>query len=87
MAKFNISNNHTSKRAITLGDCSDGDVVSIPTENIVVGIITDECAAPGYVVVVNFEDGSTNEIQTDIICRLYTGTLEFDRSDFEEFCE
>lgn len=87
MAKFNISNNHTSKRAITLGDCSDGDIVSIPTENIVVGIITDECVAHGYVVVVDFEDGVTHEIQTGTACRLYTGTLEFDRKDFEEFCE
>ena len=87
MAKYNISNNHTSKRAITLGDCSDGDIVSIPTEGIDVGIIIDGCKAHSYVFVVDLSDGTTYEIHTGTACRRYTGTLEFDRNDFEEFCE
>ena len=87
MAKYNINNNHISKRTITLGDCSEGDIVSIPTEGIDVGIITDECGAHGYLFVVDLGDGTTYEIQTGTACRLYTGTLEFDRKDFEEFCE
>ena len=87
MAQYNISNNHISKRTITLGDCSEGDIVSIPTENIDVGIITDECGAHGYLFVVDLADGTNYEIQTGTACRRYTGIVQFDRKDFEEFCE
>ena len=87
MAKYNISNNHISKRAITLGDCSDGDIVSIPAEDIDVGIISDNYGTHGNVVVVDLGDGTTYEIQAGTACRLYTGILQFDRKDFEEFCE
>ena len=87
MAKYKINNNHISKRAMTLGDCSEGDIVSIPTENIDVGIITDGYGAHGHLTVVSLEDGCTYEIMINTACRLYTGTLEFDRKDFEEFCE
>ena len=87
MANVKIINNYSSRRQITLGDCSDGDIVSIPTEGIDVGIITDECGTHGYVFVVGLDDGTNYEIQTGTACRLYTGTLEFDKKDFEEFCE
>ena len=88
MAKYNISNNHISKRAITLGDCSEGDIVSIPTEEIDVGIITDgDPYVRGELCVVDLSDGCTHLVQIGTACRLYTGTLEFDRKDFEEFCE
>ena len=87
MAKYNISNNHTSKRTMTLGDCSQGDIVSVPTDGIDVGIITDECGAHGYFFVVDLSDGTTYEIHTGTACRRYTGIVQFDRNDFEEFCE
>lgn len=88
MAKYNISNNHNSKRAIILGDCNEGDIVSVPTENIEVGIISDEESyTAGDVCVVDLSDGCTHLVQVGTACRLYTGTLQFDRKDFEEFRE
>jgi hypothetical protein len=88
MAQYNISNNHTSKRAITLGDCSEGDIVSIPTEDIEVGIISDgEPYNRGEMCVVDLCDGCTHIIQIGTACRRYTGIVQFDRNDFEEFCE
>lgn len=88
MAKYNISNNHTSKRALTLGDCNEGDIVSIPTEGIDVGIISDgEPYDRGEMCVVDLSDGRTHIIQIDTACRRYTGILQFNRNDFEEFCE
>ena len=88
MAKYNISNNHTSKRALTLGDCSEGDIVSIPAEEIVVGIISDEEPFNrGEMCVVDLGNGRTHTIQIDAACRRYTGILQFNRNDFEEFCE
>lgn len=87
MANYNISNNHTSKRAIILGDCSEGDIVSIPTENIDVGIISDGDGYRGEMCVVDLSDGCTHTIQVGTACRRYTGIIQFDRNDFEEFCE
>ena len=88
MAQYNISNNHTSKRAITLGDCSEGDIVSIPTEDIDVGIISDgEPYARGEMCVVDLSDGCTHIINVGTACRRYAGIVQFDRKDFEEFCE
>ena len=80
MAKYNINSNNISRRTITLGDCNNGDIVSIPTENIDVGIISDD-------YVVDLGDGTPYEIPSSTACIRYTGTLEFDRKDFEEFCE
>lgn len=88
MAKYSISNNHTSKRTLTLGDCSEGDIVSIPTEDIDVGIISDEEPFDREeMCVVDLSDGRTHTIQIGTVCRRYTGILQFNRSDFEEFCE
>lgn len=88
MAKYNISNNHTSKRALILGDCSEGDIVSIPAENIVIGIVSDgEPFDRGEMCVVDLSDGRTYIIQMSTACRRYTGIVQFDRNDFEEFCE
>ena len=86
MAKYNISNNHNSKRAIILGDCNDGDIVSVPTENIEVGIISDEDPhVNGEICVIDLSDGCTHLVQVNTACRRYTGTLQFDRKDFEDF--
>ena len=87
MANYNINNNHTCKRAITLGDCSEGDIVSIPTVNIDVGIVSDGDAYIGEICVVDLSDGCTHAIHTGTACRLYKGIVQFDRKDFEEFCE
>lgn len=88
MAQYKISNNHTSKRALTLGDCSEGDIVSIPTEDIEVAIISDgEPYTREEICVVDLSDGRTHIIQIGTACRRYAGILQFDRSDFKEFCE
>ena len=88
MAKYNISNNNPNKRAVILGDCNEGDIVSVPTEGIDVGIISDgEPCLRGELCVVDLSDGCTHVIQIGTACRLYKGTLQFDRKDFEEFRE
>ena len=87
MAKYNISNNNISKRAITISDCSEGDIVSIPTEGIDVGIITDGDCDYNCYPVVDLSDGSIRDIHQCTACRRYTGILEFNRNDFEEFYE
>lgn len=87
MANYNITNNHISKRAITIGDCSEGDIVSIPTEGIDVGIITDGDCDYNCYPVVDLADGNIHDIHISTACRRYTGIVQFDRKDFEEFCE
>ena len=86
MAKYNISNNHNSKRAITIKDCNEGDIISLDGTNLF--IISDDCDCEiHHVYLINLENGNAYEVQENTACQLYTGTLEFDRKDFKEFCE
>lgn len=86
MAKYNISNNHTSKRAITIKDCAGGDIISLDGTALYV-ISDDYDCEVNHVYIISLTDGSAYEVQENTVCKLYTGTLEFDRKDFEEFCE
>ena len=86
MAKYEFTNNHESKRALKISDCSQGDLVSIPDEGINLGIITDcSVVAYHYCAVIDFDSGDLMEVQENTPCRRYTGTLQLDNNLFEDF--
>lgn len=86
MAKYEFTNNYESKRALKISDCSRGDLVSIPAEDINLGIITDssDVAFP-YCAVIDFDCGELIKIHENTTCRRYTGTLQLDSNLFEDF--
>lgn len=86
MARYTFINTDTkAKVPYTLGNCSEGDIVSIPNEGIDIGIITDDNVGYGYIAVADFEGGTVCEISESTPCRRYTGTLEIDNKLFEDF--
>lgn len=86
MARYEFTNNYESKRALKLSDCSTGDIVSIPDEDINLGMVTDDSSVSfHYCAVINFDDGEIAEIHENTPCRRYTGTLQLDKKLFEDF--
>ena len=87
MAKYEFMNKYEGKRVLTISDCSQGDLVSIPNEGIALGIITDSSnIGYHYCAVIDFDGGDLLEIHESTPCRRYTGTLQLDNKLFEEFC-
>lgn len=86
MAKYEFTNNYKSKRALKISDCSQGDLVSIPDEDVNLGIITDSSyVSYQYCAVIEFDGGELMEIHENTPCRRYTGTLQLDNKLFEDF--
>ena len=76
-----------NRNTLTLGLCSHGDLVSIPQEEIVLGIITDDDCSWGCTKVADLDDGSCRELLNTTRCRRYNGTIEINATLFEDFEE
>ena len=87
MADIKITNYYSSKRALTLLDCCDGDIVTIPHEKVVVGIVVNVDCDDSYVSVADLDTGDIFYFSETTPCRRYTEALVFDKKYFEEFCE
>ena len=74
------------RKALTLLDCCDGDIVIIPEDN-VVGIIIGFDNALEMVDIFSFEDCELYRYNEKIPCKRFTGNLLFNPYDFEEFTE
>lgn len=86
MAKLKLTKEE-NRSVLTLGLCSCGDLISIPQEEIVLGIITDDDCAWGCTKVVDLEEGSCVELPNTTRCRKYNGTIEINATLFEDFEE
>ena len=80
--RFNPQKNTKSKRHLTLGDCGDGDIVYLETEQIFGLIIDTDC---DEMKVANFADGNYEWYPTEMPCRKFSGEINFDVNDFQEF--
>lgn len=87
MARYSFFNTNSSQAKVphTLGSCSEGDIVSLPTEGIDLAIITDEACCHGHIGIVDLEDGTITELSSSTPCRRYIGTLQIDAGLFEDF--
>lgn len=74
------------RKALTLLDCCDGDIVIIPEDN-VVGIITGFDNALEMVDIFSFEDCEPYNYRENTVCKRFTGDLVFNPNEFEEFSE
>lgn len=86
MAKLKLTKEE-NRKVLILGHCSYGDLVSIPQEEIVLGIITDDDCDWGCTKVADLNDGSCRELPNTTRCRKYNGTIEIDATLFEDFEE
>lgn len=84
MAKvgFNPKKNTKSKRHITLADCGEGDIVYLEEEQIF-GLIIDTDLDEKRVA--DLDDGDCDWYSNQTLCRLFSGEINFDVEDFEEF--
>lgn len=80
--RFNSQKNAKSRRHITLADCGDGDIVYIEDEQIF-GLIID--ADYDEKRVADLADGDCEWFSADTPCRVFSGEINFDVEDFEEF--
>ena len=87
MAKYNFFNAGSSQARVphTLESCSEGDIISLPTEGITLAIITNEVCRQGYISIVSLDDGAVLELSSSTPCRRYIGTLQVDAGLFEDF--
>lgn len=74
------------KKALTLLDCCDGDIVIIPKDNLV-GIVTGFDSVSELVNIFSFEDCGFFRYCDRTVCKRFTGTLMFNPNEFEEFAE
>lgn len=86
MAKLKLIKEE-NRSVFTLSHCSYGDLVSIPQEEIVLGVIVDDDCAWGCVKIIDLEDGSCVELSQATRCRRYNGTIEINAILFEDFVE
>ena len=80
--RFNPQKNTKSKRRITLGDCEDGDIVYLETEQIF-GLIIDTNLDEKRVA--DLDNGDCDWYSNQTHCRVFSGEINFDIEDFEEF--
>lgn len=87
MAKYSFFNTNSSQAKVpyTLESCSDGDIISLPTEGIDLAVIIDEDCCRGRICVADLEDGTITELSSSTPCRRYIGTLQVDAGLFEDF--
>jgi hypothetical protein len=87
MAKYSFFNINSSQVKVpyTLEACSEGDIVSLPSEGIDLALITDEACCRGNICIADLEDGTLRELSGSTPCRRYTGTLQIDSGFFEDF--
>ena len=87
MAKYNFFNANSSLAKIpyTLGSCSEGDIISLPTEGNDLAIIINEECGHGRICVASLDDGTLAELSSSTPCRRYIGTLQVDAGLFEDF--
>lgn len=80
--RFNPQKSTKSKRHITLGDCGDGDIVYLETEQIFGLIIDTDC---DEMRVADLADGDCEWYPIEMACRRLSSEINFDVEDFEEF--
>ena len=86
MAKLKLTKEE-NRKVLILGHCSYGDLVSIPQEEIVLGVVADDDCAWGCVKIIDLEDGGCVELPNTTRCRIYNGTIEINATLFEDFEE
>lgn len=86
MAKLKLTKEE-NKNVLTLGLCSYGDLVSVPQEGIILGIIADDDCAYGCQKIIDLKDGECIEFPNNTHCRKYNGTIEINATLFEDFEE
>ena len=84
MAKvqFNPQKNTKSRRHITLADCGDGDIVYLE-ERQIFGIIIDTDYDEKKIA--DLADGECEWFSADTLCKVFSGEINFNVEDFEEF--
>lgn len=87
MANYSFLNVNPSLERVpcTLGSCSCGDIVLLPTEGNDLAIIIDEDCCRERICIASLDDGTIAEVSISTPCRRYTGTLQFDNKLFEDF--
>jgi hypothetical protein len=87
MAKYSFFNTNSSQAKVphTLGSCSEGDIISLPTEGIDLAIITNEVCHHGYISIISLDNGAVLELSSSTPCRRYIGILQVDAGLFEDF--
>ena len=74
------------RKALTLLDWCDGDIVIIPEDGLA-GIIIGFDNALDSVNVYSFEDCETYNYSERTVCKRFTGVLTLSSDEFEEFAE
>lgn len=80
--RFNPQKNTKSKRHLTLGNCDEGDIVYLEDRQIFGLIIDTDC---DEMRVADLADGDCEWYPTETLCRVFSGEINFDVNDFEEF--
>ena len=82
MANIGFDLHDKSDRHITLGNCAEGDIIYLETEEIF-GLVID--IEPDERKVANLSDGDCDWYPNEIICRKFEGSIRFNINDFKEF--
>lgn len=82
MANVGFDSHGKNNRHITLGDCEEGDIIYLETEEIfglVIDVDLDERR------IANLIYGNCEWYPNEIICRKFEGSIRFNINDFKEF--
>lgn len=82
MANVGFDSHDKNDRHITLGNCTDGDIVYLEKDEIF-GLIVDTDL--GEKKVADLSDGDCEWYSNETICRKYEGSIRFNINDFKEF--
>ena len=82
MANVGFDSHCKNDRHITIGNCTDGDIIYLEDEEIF-GLIIDVDLDERKVA--NLSDGYTEWYPNETICRKFEGSIRFNINDFKEF--
>ena len=82
MANIGFDSHGKNDRRITLGNCTDGDIIYFEKEEIF-GLIIDTDL--GEKKVADLSDGDSDWYPNETICRKFEGSIRFNINDFKEF--
>ena len=82
MANVGFDSHDKNDRHITIGNCTDGDIIYLEEEEIF-GLIIDTDL--GEKKVADLADGNSDWYPNETICRKFEGSIRFNINDFKEF--
>lgn len=82
MAKVGFNSHDENDRYITLGNCTEGDIIYLEEEEIF-GLIID--SDPDEKRIADLSCGNCEWYSNEDICQKFEGSIRFNTNDFKEF--